>query len=342
MTPPLPTPWDGFVRVGDPNLGQTVTLLHPALTITFTLRWIGYAAVRQLYDAAMLLMQPELTHYQAENMKRPAKITPRALSMIPAWMQKPKEDHVYWWQAYSGADLGCAPPGLEFWLWATPLLPPEKKLRRVQGALLHYGGAGDISHYVLSSSIRLLLPVDHPLGEASALLAWLQALDLLKLGNFDSITCSYGLSILENLDFSVDRYEQALCSRYPGLDSFRFAHSGQVRVDASYPDLIPLVKRAAWTTVLQELTVRALGGEAKVREQLADTPEIRVTSFAQALILQAGERPELGDLNRGDTLPLLRKVAAVIRPVRTTKILEQEARGEFWEHFFNIFEKDYG
>ena len=133
---------------------------------------------------------------------------------------------------------------------------------------------------------------------------WLQSLDLLKRGNFDSIECSYGLSAWTDLDTETPLLEKASCSRYPGLDAFRASHAGQVRADPAYPDLIPLVRRAAWTNVLHELTVQALGGEAKVREQFADTPEIRLTSFEHGLIILAGERPALGDLNRGDLLPL--------------------------------------
>src|ERR1041384_4094890 len=105
MTNPAPPPWDELVWVADPGLGQRITLLAPALSLTFYLRRIDYAAVAQLYAEAMKLMQPELTHYMAENMKRPAKLTSRTLGMIPAWMSKPKELHSYWWEAHGGADL---------------------------------------------------------------------------------------------------------------------------------------------------------------------------------------------------------------------------------------------
>src|SRR5262245_25996539 len=115
----LAPPWNQFVRIANPRLGQDVTLLHPVFSINFFLRHVDYAAVSQLYDEAMKLIKPGLTHYITDTMKRPQKITPRALDMIPTWMRKPKEDHSYYWNGYGGDDLGCGPPGLEFFVWAT-------------------------------------------------------------------------------------------------------------------------------------------------------------------------------------------------------------------------------
>ena len=334
--------WNQFVFVDDPRLGQAVTLLSPALTINFFLGWVDAEAVTQLYEEALKLIQPGLTHYIAENMKRPAKISSKALGMIPAWMKKPREDYGYYWNAYGGSDLGCAPPGLESFIVYYPRPPDDTKmLRELRAAKQMSGPGGEIAGYHVSSSLRLMLPVDHPLGEAEALSAWLRSLDLLRKGAFQSVECSYGLSQWGHLSAEAEMREQAFCSRYPGLDAYGPWQGGQIRVDLTYPDFIPLVKRAAWTNVLHHLTVRALGGEQAIREQLADTPEIRIVPFEHGLILQAGERPELGDLNRGDTLPLLRKLARVLRPVRVELLVEVKGTNPFWDHFFNIFDKDY-
>lgn len=111
-------PWPSLTYVCDPGVGQEITTLHPVLSIAFYTRWPDCDAVAQLYLAAMALMQERLTHYHAEEMKRPARVTPRAFTMIPAWLKKPREDHVYWWKANGGADLGCSPPGFELRLLA--------------------------------------------------------------------------------------------------------------------------------------------------------------------------------------------------------------------------------
>ncbi|MES1188961.1 MAG: type VI immunity family protein [Myxococcales bacterium] len=333
--------WDELVRVGDPGLGQQVTLMAPALTISFYLQEVDYDGVAQLYAEAMKLIEPGLTHYQAESMKRPAKISPRALGMIPTWMRKPKEFHSYWWEAHGGADLGQSPPGLELLLLASAIGSPEQKKQAIENAL-EGANQREINGHAIRSAIRILLPVDHELGRAEALARWLTSLDLLKRGTFGSIEACFGLAASTSVDRETARREQAACSRYPGLDAFRYSHSGQVRVDRDYPDMIPLVRRPAWTNVLHELTLRALGGEATIRTQLADAPEVRVTAFEHGVIVQAGDRPELGDLNRGDLLPVLRQVAQVLGPVRARKLVEAEAeRHPFWEQFFNTFEKSY-
>jgi Protein of unknown function (DUF3396) len=332
--------WNEFVLIDNPRLGQDVTLLSPVLGINFYLGSTDAEAVAQLYDEAMKLIQPELTHYIAENMKRPAKITSKALGMIPTWMKRPKDGYAYDWNAYGGTDLGCSGPGLEFFVVYRPFVSAELMRKRLEAATKMSGAGGEIPGYGIRGSIRLMLPVDHPLAEASALSAWLQSLELVRRGAFDAVECSYGLSAWTHLSAEAAQREKAFCSRYPGLDAFRASQAGQVRVDLSYPSLIPLIKRAAWTNVLHELTVRALGGADAIRQQLADTPQIRIVPLEHGLMLQAGERPELGDLNRGDTLPLLRKVARVIRPVRV-KLLVENLDDPFWDHFFNIFEKDY-
>src|SRR5262245_9289236 len=116
-----PPDWQKFVRVSNPSLGQDTTLCAPALSITFFLRLIDYDAVKQLYDAVMKLMQPELTHYRARPMKRPAKIKKEAFTMIPTWMGRPGRGQSYWWTAYAGADLGVEPPGIYFLVTAEPI-----------------------------------------------------------------------------------------------------------------------------------------------------------------------------------------------------------------------------
>jgi hypothetical protein len=62
-----------------------------------------------------------------------------------------------------------------------------------------------------------------------------------------------------------------------------------------------------------------------------------VVPLKHGLILQAGNRPPLGDISRGDYLPLMRKMARVLRPARTTLLAD---KSEFWHHFFNMFDKD--
>jgi len=329
--------WSELTYVCDPGVGQEIVTLSPALSVTFYVRAPDLPAIAQLYDSVLGLIGQGLTHYYADGMKRPELITERALGMIPTWMRKPRLMHRYAWEANGGSDLGCAPPGFELDVMPLPLLTPAQKERSLAHAL-NSSGPGELFNYILGSQMRLVLPVDHPFSEAGAIRAWLLELALVKSGAVSFATCGYGLSSLAAaFGGETERRERALCSRYPGLDCFRSWHAHNMYlVDSAIPDFVPLVKRASWTMILHKLTVAYLGGEAKVREQMERTSAIKVTPFEHGLIIQAGERPQLGDLNAGDDLPLMREVARVVQPVRVKRPAENS---EFWDHFFNMFDK---
>jgi Protein of unknown function (DUF3396) len=302
------------------------------------MRMLNLPALSQLYQRAMDLMQSELTHYDAEDMKRPAKASAKTWTMVPAWLRKPKRNHVYQFYAYGGNDLGVAPPAIELKMMDVPQPIPAIWQANLRSEL----GAGDVKN-PLSSKLRLSFAPEHPLADSNALLAWLEDLDLVKTGRFMFVESGYGLLSLGSPFGGVtEQKERALHSRYPGLDAFRAWHtSGMFRVGelpSGELEYIPLVKRAAWTTVLHELTVDYLGGTDRIRAELSDEPQIRVVSLPHGLIIQAGARPQLGDLNKGDYLPLQRKVAKVLRPARVERLAEEN---EFWHHFFNIFDKSY-
>jgi hypothetical protein len=331
--------WSELTYACDPGVGQEIVTVSPALSLTFYVRVPDLAAVTQLYESVLALIGPGLTHYRADGMKRPEPITQRALGMIPTWMRKPKLTHRYGWEANGGSDLGCAPPGFELDVMPLPPLTPAQKERSLANALKS-SGPGELFNYLLGSQMRLVLPVDHPLSEAGAMREWLLGLALVKAGAVSFATCGYGLSSLAAaFGGETERRERALCSRYPGLDCFRSWHAQNMYlVDPAIPDFVPLVKRASWTMILHDLTVDYLGGEAQVRERLAGSSAIIVTPFEHGLVVQAGERPQLGDLNTGDDLPLIRQVARVVQPVRVKRPAE---KSEFWEHFFDMFDKSF-
>lgn len=330
--------WSPFVLVCDPGVGQQITTLHPAFAVTFYIHRPDYAAVAQLFDAAMDLVKPQLTHYQAESMKRPEPLTAKAYTMVPAWMRKPRVMHAYWWTAYGGKDFGVAPPGFELSVMGMPKLGDVEHKRALENAIVTQG-VGE-QRGAPTSAVQLLLPVDHQLANAGRLLEWLAGLDLIKRGGIISAEAGYLLSSMASaFGGESESRERALCSRYPGLDCFRLSHiTHMLRADPAYPDFVPLVRRAAWTLVLHPLTVAFLGGEDAIRAQLADEPDFRVSALPHGLALQAGERPQLGDLTTGDDLPLLRRMAKVVRPARMERPAEES---DFWEHFFNIFDKKY-
>ena len=70
---------------------------------------------------------------------------------------------------------------------------------------------------------------------------------------------------------------------------------------------------AHWLTMLSSALVDELGGLAQVQGKLADGVE--VVSGAHGVLLRAGQRPEIGDVNRQQTTPLLASVAHAIEGV---------------------------
>ena len=70
---------------------------------------------------------------------------------------------------------------------------------------------------------------------------------------------------------------------------------------------------ATWLTAIGNVFVDKLGGR-KAFATLDD--DIVVHELGAGLLVQAGEKPSLGDVNAGDTLPLYRKVAKFLMPTR--------------------------
>ena len=70
---------------------------------------------------------------------------------------------------------------------------------------------------------------------------------------------------------------------------------------------------ATWLTAIGNVFVEQLGGR-KAFASLGD--DIVVHELGTGVMIQAGEKPSLGDVNAGDTMPLYREVAKLIMPAR--------------------------
>lgn len=70
---------------------------------------------------------------------------------------------------------------------------------------------------------------------------------------------------------------------------------------------------ARWLTLLGPDLIAELGGRAALQAKLE--PGVSVITAGLGVLLRAGDRPELGDVNRGERALLLRSVAAAIEPV---------------------------
>jgi hypothetical protein len=105
------------------------------------------------------------------------------------------------------------------------------------------------------------------------------------------------------------KHVQAAAQRFIGLEvDDAFGTSASVN---------NAIKGVNWLTLIDNGFVRALGGMDSLRTQLG--PEILFHPLPNGLMIQAGDRPRIGDLNAGDRLPDYRAVARALLPIRTKK-----------------------
>ncbi|WP_323117999.1 type VI immunity family protein [Burkholderia alba] len=143
------------------------------------------------------------------------------------------------------------------------------------------------------------------------------------------------------LAYSYHRYmpqEWALAERFSGLDIDSTAHlqkqeydpvsyEGESKDDltASYDHLHPgakvgrwgFIKGVNWYTILGELFIERLGGEAVIREKL-DRPDIHIERANACLMIRAGGFPRLGAPEEGLPEPYV-FVNSVLRTLRDPK-----------------------
>ncbi|MGU7772008.1 type VI immunity family protein [Burkholderia sp. MR1-5-21] len=143
------------------------------------------------------------------------------------------------------------------------------------------------------------------------------------------------------LPYSYHRFmpqEWALAERFSGLEIDSTAHLQSREYDplsyegesteamtAFYPDLHPgakvgrwgFIKGVNWYTILGELFIKRLGGEAVIREKL-DRPDIHIERANACLMIRAGDFPRLGAPEEGLPEPYV-FVNSVLRVLRDPK-----------------------
>lgn len=72
--------------------------------------------------------------------------------------------------------------------------------------------------------------------------------------------------------------------------------------------------RSNWLSVLSTDFVNRLGGAAKLSQALGKRCPMH--EYPGGVILQAGDRPQLGDVNRGIVLDEYRRVASAVKRLR--------------------------
>jgi uncharacterized protein YbjT (DUF2867 family) len=118
-----------------------------------------------------------------------------------------------------------------------------------------------------------------------------------------------------------------LAARHPGYD-VQFNQVGRA--------LGRRVRGARWLTFLGPEVSSTLGGAPRLRDALSKAIAVEPLA-AGGLMIRAGQLPELGDVNKGIGVPLLREVAAVLEPITT--FTEPMLLANFAEHDATFFER---
>lgn len=95
-------------------------------------------------------------------------------------------------------------------------------------------------------------------------------------------------------------------ARHPGLAPGRLLSWGACVEDG--------VANIGWLTFIGDTLIRELGGRDALTTAARDTG-IELRSYVRGVALQTGPRPEIGDVNRRDTLPLHHEVGRILEPV---------------------------
>jgi hypothetical protein len=153
-----------------------------------------------------------------------------------------------------------------------------------------------------SNDLELRWPVEHWNGR------WATAVDEVKarLSGRPLFQGRAGFSFAEvSGEECYQKHRAALALRFQGVDIAEIS-SGSIWAERGLGSV-------NWLTAIGNVFVEKLGGR-KAFAALGD--DILVHDLGTGLLVQAGEKPSLGDVNAGDTLPLYREVAKFIMPVR--------------------------
>jgi hypothetical protein len=144
---------------------------------------------------------------------------------------------------------------------------------------------------------------------------------------YDSGYASLALLCVQAQEFAFSRAAAPLVRRHPGFD-VPGNDGKRIFLDRQLPG-------AYWLTFIGPTSLGKLGGAEALRGAL--DPAIALEPVGAGIMLRAGPLPELGDIERGEKLPLLRNMAQVLAPATQsgTKILNHlfpdEASRERWE-----------
>ncbi len=144
-----------------------------------------------------------------------------------------------------------------------------------------------------------------------------EMMSLVDQDEFASAYCSLSLLYDDWATLSGQKIIKSTVARHPGIDvrhsSAAKSVMGEMRASGRP------VRGAYWLTFLGARALKTLSKDAAALQAELGA-DIRVRAMRHGVCIQAGAEPEAGDVNQLDDLPLVRKVARVIEPVRFDQV----------------------
>lgn len=129
---------------------------------------------------------------------------------------------------------------------------------------------------------------------------------------FSSGYSSLAFNYEEGDELDVEQHVTTpLAMRHPGMDLHDVVMTSRFVGDG--------VRGAYWLTLVGPVALRTLGLDAAGLRKALKDPAIAVYELPHGVAIRAGDELRPGDVNRGDRLPLTRKVAAVLEPVTSVQ-----------------------
>lgn len=255
--------------------------------------------ILECYRHYLELCEPHLRWYGSETSGKYREADSKVLRIPFRRVPEAIEHDKFWaWMTYAGADYRDAAP----YQFDVALDPDKDALSFFRAAFPVGMFASDFAGFtaLVETFARRV-----PFFFGYAGLSFSEALEIKRKQSNEQLLLPAAMR------FSGVEVESSICTRLCCRDS---------------------IKGVNWLTLIDSSLVERLGGRAALRAQLDSAIALR--DLPAGLMIQAGQEPELGDVNAGERLPLYRQVHRAMRPVRVVDhwlfggrfFLQQETR----------------
>jgi len=278
-------------------------VVYLKLCLDITVYWVGSIfdrreGVLDFYTKSMNVIGTYLTFYETETMRGAAAVRTGTLDLVPMWLTRPSAKRsTYMLYLESGSSVESVSD------FAFTLRAMENEQVGAMRLVLPTHFITKSVNQFLDLAQSLVQKLDINFGHGGYSLNWNE------VGRFASF---------------AEKEIYILSQRYPGIDIPDLAGTLDV--------LSQGVKCANWLTLLDETSCNRLGG--MINLQSTFSKEIKMHKLNKCIMIQAGPRPRIGDINRLRKLSFYNEVGRVIAGLRATD------HPAFIKHGENIYDED--